>query len=210
MNITDPKIVEYLQRITPAPDDILQEMSALAEKRSFPYIGPQVGRLLYAVVKMTGAKRILEFGSGFGYSLFWMAKAAPDDAQLIGTEYNKDNVLAAAEFFRRGGIDHKAQVRHGEGMEIFKSLSGQFDIIANDAEKKQYPEIFTLSAPRLKVGGLFISDNALRKGEVVEPSDDPATKAIQEYNELMFSDPRFFSLIVPIRDGLSISIRQRE
>jgi len=210
MNITDPRIVEYIQRITPAPDEILQEMAALAEKRSFPCIGPQVGRLLYALVKMTGARRIFEFGSGFGYSLYWMAKAAPDEALLIGTEYDKDNVLAAADFFRRGGIDHQAQVWHGDGIEIFKSLSGEFDLIVSDAEKKQYPEIFTLGAPRLKIGGVFVSDNVLRRGEAVEPSSDPSTKAIQEYNELMFSDERFFSVILPIRDGISISIKQQD
>jgi len=209
MNITEPKISEYIKKITPPPDEILQEMAAFGEKQDFPYIGQQVGRFLYALVKMTGAKRVFEFGSGFGYSLFWMAKAAPDGTELIGTEYDEENVKAAADFFRRGGIEGKAKVWHGEAIEIFKSLDGQFDIIVCDADKKQYPQIFKLAAPRLKSGGLFICDNVLWSGDVVEEAADPSTKAIQEYNKLIFSDPRFFSLILPVRDGLSLSLKQR-
>jgi len=208
MDITHPKIAEYLSNVTPRPDEILDEMAKRGEKQDFPYIGPQVGRLLYVLVKMTGAKRIFEFGSGFGYSLFWMAKAAPDGAQLIGTEYDEGNVKAAADFFRRGKIDDKAEVRRGEATEVFKSLDGQFDIIICDADKEQYPEIFKLAAPRLEPGGLFIADNVLWGGEVIEETTDSSTKGIQEFTKLIFSDPRFFSLILPIRDGLSLSIKQ--
>jgi caffeoyl-CoA O-methyltransferase len=210
MNITEPGIMEYVARVAPAPDPILQEMAARAEERGFPYIGPHVGRLLYAIVSMTGAERIFELGSGFGYSLYWMAKAAPDGAQLIGTEYDDDNVRAAAGFFKRGEIEDKAQVWHGDGLDLFRSLHGKFDIIVNDADKKQYCEIFKMAAPRLNPGGLFISDNVLWNGRVLDESADESTRAIQEYNELIFSDPRFFSLILPIRDGISISIKERD
>ncbi len=207
MDITHPKITEYLDKITPAPDEILLEMAQRGAERDFPYIGPQAGRLLFALVKMTGAKRIFEFGSGFGYSLFWMAKAAPEGAQLIGTEYDKENVAAAAEYFRRGGIADRAEVRQGEALEIFRSLDGQFDIIVLDADKKQYPEIFRLAAPSLKTGGLFIADNILWSGNVVEETDDPDTNGIKEFTRIIFADSRFHSLVLPVRDGLSLSLK---
>ena len=117
MDITDPRITEYLDQATPAPDKILQEMAQWGREKNFPYIGPQVGRLLFMLVKLTGARRIFEFGSGFGYSLYWMAQAAPAGARLIGTEYEAGNVKASADYFQRGGIadethsDHRATRR---------------------------------------------------------------------------------------------------
>lgn len=207
MDITHPKISEYLDKITPAPDEILQEMARRGEERNFPYIGPQVGRLLFALVKMIGAKRIFEFGSGFGYSLYWMARAAPQGAQLVGTEYNEENVTAAAEFFRRGGIADMTEVRRGEAVETFNSLAGSFDIIVLDAEKEQYPDIFRLAAPRLNTGGLFIADNVLWGGEVIADTDDPATNGLKEFTRLIFTDQRFHSLVLPVRDGLSLSLK---
>jgi len=210
MNVTEPRIMEYVQQVTPLPDQILQEMAIRAEERHFPYIGPFCGRVLYAIIAMTGAKRVFEFGSGFGYSLYWMAQAAPDGAQLIGTEYDEDNVKAAAGFLKRGGLGDKAQVWHGDALDLFRTLDGKFDIIVIDAEKTQYCEIFEMAAPRLNPGGLIIADNVLWSGRVIAETDDESTRAIQDYNELIFSDPRFFSLILPIRDGISISIKERD
>lgn len=209
MNITEPRIMDYLRQVTPPQDQILQEMVARARKRNFPAIGPLVGRVLYAIVAMTGAKRVFEFGSGFGYSLYWMAQAAPEGAQLIGTEYDEDNVKAAADFFKRGGLSDKAQVWHGDALNLFRTLDGTFDIIVIDAEKNQYCEIFEMAAPRLNSGGLIIADNVLWSGRVIEKSDDESTQAIRQFNEMIFADPRFFSVILPIRDGVSISIKER-
>ncbi len=209
MEITEPKIADYIANTTPPDDPVIEEMNTYMKEHKFPSLGPQVGRLLYLLVKMSGAKRIFEFGSGFGYSLYWMAIAAPDDAQLLGAEYERDNVHRANEFLRRGGFSDKAEVRCGEAFEVFKSLDGEFDIILSDAEKSQYPEIFRLAADRLKVGGLFLCDNVLWGGEVLDDYGDRSATAIKEFNELIFADTRFTSIIVPIRDGLSISLKEK-
>jgi predicted O-methyltransferase YrrM len=207
MDVTHPKIADYLDQITPAPDPILQEMAQRGDQRNFPYIGPQVGRLLYLLVKTTGARRIFEFGSGFGYSLYWMAQAAPADARLTGTEYKEDNIRAARDYFRRGGLADKVEIRAGEAIETFRSVEGQFDIIVLDADKRQYPEMFRLIAPRLNSGGLLVTDNVLWSGEVVEQTADPATSALQEYTRVVFADQRFHSVILPLRDGLMLSLK---
>ncbi len=209
MDITEPRIAEYIAGITPQDDPILDDMYAFGKKRGFPFIGPQVGRLLYLLVKMSGAKRIFEFGSGFGYSLYWMAKAAPENARLIGAEYDEEYADRGKEFLRRGGLSGKVELRSGEAFDVFKSLDGDFDIIVCDAEKTQYPEIFKLAADRLKIGGLFLCDNVLWSGEVLEEYSDNSTRAIKEFNDLIFSDKRFVSMIVPIRDGLSISLKEK-
>lgn len=210
LDITHPKITEYLDTITPRSGEILREMEQRGKERDFPAIGPQVGRLLYTLVKLSGAKRIFEFGSGFGYSLFWMAQAAPDGARLIGTEYKQENVDAAADYFRRGGIADKAEVRLGEAVDTFNSLDGEFDIVVLDAEKSQYSEIFKLAAPCLKTGGLFIADNILWDGLVTEKTNDPDTRGIQEFTQVIFADPRFHSLVLPMRDGVSVSLKLRD
>ncbi len=140
-------------------------MKALARERHFPI----VGRLLYQLVKLTGSRRILELGSGFGYSAYWFGLALEGDGEVVLTELSEDNLTRAKDFLKRGGIASRVQLHPGDALETVEDLQGPFDIVFNDVDKHQYPEAFKKAGRILGPGGLFISDNVLWQCHVGRP-----------------------------------------
>lgn len=210
LSITHPDIHAYLEKVRPASDPILREMEEYGEQHNFPYIGAQCGRILYALAVISGARRIFELGSGYGYSLYWMAKAMSAGGLVIGTENNPQNVARARAYFSRGGLTERADIRQGDALELFRREKGPFDLVMCDIGKEQYPAALALAKPRLRRGGILIADNILWSGKVADPAvHDPATEGIREFTRLIFADPDLFSTAIPIRDGLSISVKVR-
>ncbi|MER3523983.1 MAG: O-methyltransferase [Ignavibacteria bacterium] len=207
-HIVDPIIERYLQDITPERDAVLFEMERHAAERDFPLVGPLVGRLLYLLSASISATRILELGSGFGYSAYWFAKATGDDARIICTDKSVENKTRAEAWLQRAGIAHKVTFEVGDALHILRRTPGEFDIIFNDIDKADYPKALMLSIPKLRKGGLFIADNALWKGRVVGAERDEATAAILTFNRRLYSMPELFSTIIPLRDGVSISMKR--
>lgn len=205
--IVQPDIEQYLKDITPDRDRVLTEMELYAQETGFPIIGPLVGRLLYLLAASTNAKRILELGSGFGYSAYWFAKATGDDARIICTDAKEQNARRAREWFSRGNVDKKLDFQVGDALTVLATVEGEFDIIFNDIDKEDYPRALTLSIPKLRRGGLFISDNVLWKGRVLSDKPDEATAGILTFNRRLYSMAELFSTIIPLRDGVSISIK---
>ncbi len=208
IDITHPSIHSYLDDVRPPSDPILQEMEALARERDFPCFGAQCARILTQLVMISGARRVFELGSGFGYTIYWMAKAMPDDGLVIGTEFDDENVALGNAFFQRGGIAHKTDLRKGDALELFGKEDGPFDLVFCDIDKESYPDAFELAKPCLRPGGLFVADNILWSGRVMDKGDeDSATQGIREFTRRIFADPDFFSTVIPIRDGISISVK---
>lgn len=207
LDIVNSQIEQYLKDVTPDRDVILGEMEAYAKEINFPIVGPLVGRLLFILASSINAKRILELGSGFGYSAYWFAKATGDDAKIICTETKEANALRAKTLFVRGQIDHKIDFRVGNALDVLSDVQGEFDIIFNDIDKKDYPKALTMSIPKLRKGGLFICDNVLWHGRVLAEKPDEDTAAILTLNRLLYSMSEIFSTIIPLRDGVSISIK---
>lgn len=207
MNITHPQIAAYLSKVIPRRDPVLRAMERYAAARNFPIVGPQVGRLLAMLARAHGATRVLELGSGFGYSAYWFAKAMGPRGRVICTEGNPDNVRRAEAYCRRGGIGSRVEFLTGDALESVDGVRGQFDIIFNDVDKHQYPAAFRKALPLLRSGGLLISDNVLWSGRVVGGRPDRNTAGILAYNRLIFSSRELFSTILPIRDGVSVSVR---
>lgn len=207
MNIIDPKINSYLMDVIPDRDSVLTTMEEFAAKNNFPIVGPLVGRLLYALTQATGAKRILELGSGFGYSAYWFAKAAGKEGIVLCTDKSEDNAERAKEYFRRGRISNRLQFHIGSALSIFDVIEGEFDIIFNDVDKEQYPKVYRKAVPRLKKGGLLISDNALWDGKIVNQKPDAATAGVLTYTRLVYSSRELFSTLIPLRDGVIVSVK---
>jgi len=182
-------------------------MEAEAEDRDFPIIGRLVGRLLFQLARMAKAKRVLELGSGFGYSAYWFASAVGPEGKVICTDSDPENKQRAEEYLGKVGLFGRVEFHVGEALGIMNGIEGDFDIIFNDIDKHQYPEAFRLAAPRLRPGGVLISDNALWSGEVLSENPDRNARGILEYNRLAFSSPEFASSIVPLRDGVCISLK---
>ncbi len=182
-------------------------MEELAREKEIPIVGRQVGSLLYQLAITIKAKRIFELGSAFGYSAYWFAKAVGKDGQVVFTDLSRDNIELAKEFIERSGFQDTIQVHLGDGAMILDEISGEFDIIFNDIEKEDYPQIIDKAYDKLRPGGLFITDNMLWHGRVLSDDNSPPTEGIREFTKLLMSHKGFYTTIVPIRDGLSISVK---
>jgi predicted O-methyltransferase YrrM len=186
---------------------VLLEMEQLAAATDFPIVGPLVGRTLYLLARSIGARRIIELGSGFGYSASWFAKALPEDGELILTDGSPHQSEQAREFLRRGGVRCRVRYEVGEALEILDRLPGDFDIVFNDIDKEHYPAVFPKAIPRVRVGGYFLSDNMLWGGRVVSDQSHVSTRGVVELTRLLCAAPNLYTVILPIRDGLSVSLR---
>jgi predicted O-methyltransferase YrrM len=208
MGILMNGLQEYLYDLLKDRDKIFLEMEAYAEENDFPIIGPLVGRLLSQYSQLIDAKRILELGSGYGYSALFFAKGASEDAEIICTDTSEDNKNKAISYFSRLAITNIKFIV-GDALEVIDQLQGEFDIIFIDIDKQQYSQAFAKAIPRLRKGGLLITDNALWYGRVLESNTDrESTKGILEYNRLAFSDPSVFSTIIPLGDGICVSVKR--
>jgi predicted O-methyltransferase YrrM len=206
-DIVFPHIEQYIEGLENTRDATLIEMERLAARTDFPIVGPLVGRMVCLLARSIGARRILELGSGFGYSAYWFARALPKDGELILTEVSAKNSAQAREYFRRGGIRCRLRFEVGDAFEIIDRLPGEFDIVFNDVDKAQYPVAFHKAVPRVRVGGYFMSDNMLWGGRVVSDATHPTTKGVLELTRLLIQAPNLYTMIFPIRDGVSVSLK---
>jgi caffeoyl-CoA O-methyltransferase len=207
MDILNPKLEKYIFDLIPRQNKVLEEMYKYGTDRDFPLIGPLCGQFLRQMAMASGAKRIFEMGSGFGYSAVWFSMGMPDDGKIICTDGDSENRDRAIFYFKRLGIDHKIEFYVGMAQDILKQQDSPFDIIFNDVDKEQYPETLDIAIPRLRKGGLFITDNTLWYGKVIEPGGDFYTVGVKEFNKLSFARKDIVTMIVPLRDGLSVSVK---
>ena len=204
--IVNPEIESYIYGLLPPRDALLAEMEQQAERRNIPIVGPAAANLLAQLVRLSGARRIFELGSAIGYSTIWLARAAGPNAEVHYTDLSPANAEEARGYFERAGLAARIHIHVGDALGSLASVPGQFDLIFNDVDKTGYPAVLDAVPSRLKAGGLLVADNVLRRGEVINPTDASA-RAVVEFNRKLFSSGDFWSSIVPLRDGLSISLR---
>ncbi|MDD1609665.1 MAG: O-methyltransferase [Methylococcaceae bacterium] len=208
-----PAIEHYMRGLVSQTDHaVLTEMEALAEKNNFPIVGRLVGVFLETMAKTINAKRVFEFGSGYGYSAYWFAKAVGEAGKVICSEADLLNKDKAEQYLNAAGLWDRVNFQAGMAQDIFAQTDGLFDICYNDVDKGDYPEIWLLAKDRIREGGLYIADNVLWRGRVaVENYTDVFqgwTEAIREHNELIFNDPDFDTFINPTRDGVIVARRK--
>ncbi len=207
--LVDPRIGSYLQDLDRLEDPVLEEMEELARKKDFPIVGVRVGRLLGILTRATGARRILELGSGFGYSAWWFARSLPPGGRVICTDYSPENRALALGFLSKAGLADRVEFLLGEALEAARTLAGGFDIVFNDIDKRAYPESVPVAVSLLRPGGLFITDNALWSGTVAESrTRDPSTLAIRRFNELLHGSAELEAVILPVHDGLAVAVKR--
>ena len=208
--IVHPLIESYLASLRTPRDEILLEMERIAEAEEFPILGPDVGKLLHILAKFGGARRVLELGSGFGYSAYWFATALPEDGMVHCTEWSEFNRDRAMDFFTRAHLSHKVRFHMGDALKAAEDILGPFDIVFCDIDKEEYPETIELVAPKMRPGGLFITDNTLWHGKVADTDRlDAPTRGVMTFNAVLTNHPDFETVIVPIRDGISVSMKIR-
>src|SRR5690348_16866697 len=210
----NPAIESYMRALLTRTDQpVLTEMEELAERENFPIVGRLVGVFLEVMAKSIGAKRIFEFGSGYGYSAYWFALAAGVGGKVICTDGDSTNRDKAENYLKKAGVWDRVDFRVGNAQDQFLQVEGEFDICYNDADKGDYPQIWNMAKERIRPGGLYIADNVLWHGRVaVERYVDIVpgwTEAILEHNMSIFSDPQFDAFINPTRDGVVVA-RKRD
>jgi len=206
--ITITDVEDYVYSMLPPRDEVLTEMEADAAKNKVAIVGPAVARVLYQLAIISGAKKIFEMGSAIGYSTIWWARAVGARGQVIYTDGDPKRADKARGYFNRAGVSEQIKIRVGDALEFLSEEKEQYDIIFNDVDKTDYPRVFRLVLPRLKKGGLFITDNVLWSGRVAKPNPEAETKAILEFNELIYHSPDLFTTILPIRDGVAVCIKK--
>ncbi len=212
MDIVEPRIERYMEdRLRRFDEPVLLEMEAHAEENGFPIVGRNVGVTLEVLARSSGAARIMELGSGFGYSAYWHARAVGSEGEVHLTDGDPENEARAADYLERAGLLDRVRFHVGDAVQELGKLDGDFDLIFNDIDKDGYPAAWRAASDRIRTGGLYVCDNVLWYGRVaVEDPDDGRphyTEAVLEHNRLVAEDERYVSTIVPTRDGVLVATR---
>ncbi|MGB9931829.1 O-methyltransferase [Haloarcula amylolytica] len=214
-----PDVTEQFARtLAPASDPVIEEMDAKADREGFPTVGPAVGGWLRLVARMVDADRVFEFGSGFGYSAYWMAPAVSDDGQIVLTEIDADELDEARGFLDRGGFADRAAFEHGDAIETVKRYDGPFDVVLIDNEKHRYGKAFEAVRGKVPVGGAVVADNMIEAGplefeevQALLDGDDidanETSRGIAAYLERVGDDSAFETGLLPLGEGVAVSVR---
>ena len=216
MGLIVPDAVEqYLAGLNQLGDPVLRELERAGKEQQLPLIDAEVGALLRLLATTVGAARILEIGTAIGYSGIWLAGALPSHGMLLTMEVKPERAQVARDNFTRAGLAERVSVIVGDAQRMLAKVSGPFDLIFQDGDKPQYLTQLDRLIELLRPGGLLITDNVLWDGDVVpgfgKAAQHPATdtRAIIEYNERINHHPQLMTVIVPLRDGVAISVKKR-
>jgi caffeoyl-CoA O-methyltransferase len=206
--IVEPRVEEYAEAHSSPDGELFERLAAeTREKSEAPQmmVGLLEGRFLGALVRSTGAKRILELGTFTGYSSISMALALPDDGRLVTCDVNPQTTEIARRYATEAGVVDRIDYRTGPALDTIAQLEGEFDLVFIDADKPNYLNYYEATLPRLSAGGVMILDNTLWSGRVADPQeDDDNTRAIREVNDHILADPRVNNVLLTVRDGMNL------
>jgi caffeoyl-CoA O-methyltransferase len=211
MNTALPsQISSYLDGLVPARPPEMQAMEAYAAETGFNIVGPATGQMCYLLARMTGARRIFELGSGYGYSTAWFARAVQENGggEVYHVVWDEDLSHRARGHLAALGYGSLIHYRVGEAVKTLRETPGPFDVIFNDIDKEGYPGSVPVIVEKLRPGGLLIVDNLLWHGQVMDPDDHMAsTEGVRELTRMLTRDRGWITSIAPIRDGVLVAYR---
>jgi predicted O-methyltransferase YrrM len=205
------RVRRYLDGLVPARPAELAEMEEVALDRGFPIIGPAAGQFCYLIARLTGATRVFELGSGFGYSTAWFARAVDENGggEVHHVVWDEDLSQEARKRLAALGYGHIVRYQVAEAVAALRASDGGFDLIFSDIDKEGYPASLEVIEQKLKPGGVLIVDNMLWHGKIFDSGDtSAATEGVREFTRLVTSDPVWAVTIAPIRDGLMVAKRR--
>jgi predicted O-methyltransferase YrrM len=212
--IVDPKIEDYMASVVPLGDGALADMEAHATRESVPIIGQVQGHFLYTLALAVKAKDILDVGTAIGYSAMWLGLAArQNEGRVVTIEKDPGKAAWAEAYFRQADMSGVCAVRRGDAITLMRGMEENFDLIFLDVltqfdRADTALQLLDLCVKRLRNGGVLLSDNALRSGQVLDPMKySPSTQGIAAFNEAIMQHPRLASTIIPMRDGISMSVK---
>ncbi|MDQ6695002.1 MAG: O-methyltransferase [Chloroflexota bacterium] len=212
--IVDRRMEEYIEGLVPRAEGVQADMEAHAEREGVPVISRSQGHFLYTLALATKAKAMLDVGTAIGYSALWLARAAQQsEGRVVTIEKDAARANWAEAYMRQAGLSGVCAVRRGDALVLMKGMEENFDFIFLDVLTQfDKPEtalaMLDLCVKRLKPGGVLLSDNALRSAQVLEPERYSAsTQGIAAFNKAISTHPRLVSSIIPMRDGISMSVK---
>ncbi len=201
---------EYLDSLLPLRDPLLEEMEAYAEEHGHPIADPEVAQLMRVILKIRQPRHLIEVGTNIGYSVVVMGRECGAGSVVETIELSPKILGKAKEFVGRAGLSCEVVFHQGAALEVIPKLDGTFDFAFIDAVKTEYDAYLEGLIPRMAAGGVLMFDNLLWKGQVAEGAKSEgqraSTAALEELNRKISSDPRLLTTIVPVGDGVGISI----
>ena len=210
MHFLPEKLDDYIVAHSEKEPELLQQLTRETYQKILQPImlsGPYQGRVLSMISKLIRPKTILELGTFTGYATLCLAEGLQADGEIHTIDVNEELVDFQRKYFNKSPYGTQIHQHLGNAIDIIPSLNQTFDLVFIDADKPNYSNYFHLIIDKLNPGGIIISDNVLWHGKVIEPLDekDASTKAVLEFNTLLKNDTRIETVLLPIRDGLSIS-----
>jgi O-methyltransferase len=209
-----PALLDYVRGTSLREDEVLsglrEETSGLPGGESLQVMAEE-GQLLALLVRLVGARSVLEIGTFTGYSTLCMARALPPGGRVTTCDITDRWAEIGAPHWKRAGVEDRIELRVGEAAETLSDLAGEkgpgsFDMVFIDADKKNYPIYYERSLPLVRTGGLIVVDNTLLSGRVAdEDARDPDTAAIRELNEALHRDERVDLSLIPMADGITLA-----
>lgn len=199
--------------IQPERDALLLAMEKKAAERYIPIIKPQVGQFLQVLIKIKKPCRILEVGTAIGYSTIWMARAAGPTVEIVSIEINEESAAEARENFQSYRVEEQINLKIGDARDIIPYLRRKFELVLLDGAKGQYLDYLEPVLEILPPGGVIVADNALYHGEVldqqrVKHKRRTMVNHLREYLRVVTNHPLLESCIIPIGDGIALSVRR--
>ena len=210
---TTPDLGQYVQDLVGAEDEALAAIRRRHAEAGLPdiHISADEGRLIGLLIRAIRARRVLEVGTLGGYSGVWIARALEADGEMLTIEANPDHAAFARTAFVEAGVEDRVRVLVGDATDLLATLDSPFDAVFLDADKEPLPTYFAHGVRLLRVGGLLLCDNTFCHGQVLDTNDHGAdVEGVRAYNRLAAQDERLVTAIVPIRDGLMISLKVRD
>jgi caffeoyl-CoA O-methyltransferase len=206
--IVEQSVEEYAAAHSSPNGELFERLAAeTREKTTAPQmmVGLLEGQFLGALVRSTGAKRILELGTFTGYSSISMALALPPGGRVITCDVNEETTEIARRYAGEAGVADRIEYRTGPALDSIAQLEGEFDLVFIDADKPNYLNYYEATLPKLAAGGLMILDNTLWSGRVADPEEnDENTQAIRAINDRVRDDPRVNNVLLTVRDGMNV------
>jgi predicted O-methyltransferase YrrM len=211
--LTPEPVLGYLGALRRDPHARLALIDREGRAEGLPLVYPDTGALLHSLALACGAGRMLEIGTAIGYSTLWLATALPADGMMITMEYDAARAERARTHFAAAGYGDRISVMIGDATRFLHKIAGPFDLIFQDSDKKLYEPMLDRLVDLLRPGGLLVCDNVLWDGEVIPgyvatPQKNPDdTAAIAAFNRRLAADPRLYTSILQVGDGVSVSIK---
>jgi len=209
MNLIDPKVDAYAEAHTTPSGELYERLAAeTREKTTLPQmmVGEVEGRFLEFLVRLSGARRVLELGTFTGYSSLSMARGLPEGGRVISCDVDPDTTAIARRYAEEAGLAERIKYRLGPALESIAQLEGPFDLVFIDADKPNYPNYYEAVLPKLADNGLIIADNALRDGRVLD--DDADDEPMKAFNDQVLNDPRVQCVLLTVRDGMLLVMKR--